>query len=313
VLCVLGIIGWCFIMGMSPLYAVIFFGFTLAMMIFISRVVCELGIMTGTAQEFSLPQYLTAGTLGFRHEAVKLTWGGSRLGFYWQAIKQKLMFMIPSYSTWAFLWPGLFYSVHLMPMVMTSERMFRHGASRRRFTFFLIVLTLGTLVLFSVRSIQIPYDEGAVYLKEGRHVSGTTNHTFNNCLVRDFIQKKRVHEPYDWMYIPAIIGTVVMSTLLVLRHLFYWWPLHPLGYICAGLAGGVWFSVLIGWLVKRAVLKYGGGKLFRQTIPLFVGLLVGHFVIAAIWMIVGAYVEGAGLQAGTEQLYSAIWCQPNGR
>jgi hypothetical protein len=295
VLCSLGIIGWCYVMGMSWLLSILLFGLTFLGVLLITRLVAELGIVTGQFQDPTMPQYLIAGTIGYRTEP-----GSTWLG--------RLLHMTPTYATWGFLWPGLFYGLHTLPMVMTSERMYRHGPSRRRFTGFILLLTVGVMVVFAVRSVSIPYEEGAQHLKQGRATSA--NHTFNNCLCRDFIRKERMHKPFGPMWINAIVGVVVMGVLLLLRSLFYWWPLHPIGYVCAGLAGGVWASVLIGWVIKRAVLKYGGGKLFRNTIPLFVGLLVGHFVMAGIWMIVGVWLEAS---EPMEQIYSPIWWNANGR
>lgn len=285
-----GIILWCYIMGMSPLISLMLFGLTVFGIMFVTRVVCELGIVTAAYQDPSAPQYLIAGTLGYRPNVGRMT------------LWNRLMFMTPTYSTWAYIWPVIFFGTNVMPLAMTSERMFRHGPSRRRFTFFLLVLTLAVMAVFAVQSIRIPYEEGAgVRLKQGRF--NGASHDFNNCLVRDFIVPQKMHKPYPPIYWSGISGVIVMSLLLTLRHLFYWWPLHPIGYICAGPSAGVWFSVFIGWFIKRAMLKYGGGKLFRNAIPFFVGLLIGHFAIAGIWQIVGVIVEARDI----EGIYSAIW------
>lgn len=294
VLSAFGIIVWCYVMGMSPVLSLVMFGLTVIGIMFLTRVVCELGIVTSSYQEPSMPQYILAGTVGYRNAGDVVRWS------FWD----RMLFMTPTYATWAFLWAPLFYCTHVMPLAMTSERLYRRGQSRRRFTFFLLVLTLGVMVVFAVRSIAVPYEESAIKLKQGRQASA--GHSFDNCLVRDFMLKEAMAKPFPPMYVGAIIGAIVMAVLLLLRHLFYWWPLHPIGFICTGLSEGVWFSVLIGWFIKRAVLKYGGGRLFRKAIPLFVGLLVGHVVIAGVWMVVACFVEA---QQGVVT-YSAIWSQP---
>ena len=297
VLCAVGIVLWCYAMGMSPLLSVLIFGLTFLAVMFLARIVCELGIVTGQYQDPTTPGYIIAGSLGYRTNVGNNT------------LLNRLLFMTPTYTTWGYLWVPLFFGFHVMPMAMTADRMFKHGQSRRRFTFFLMILTLGVLLVFAGRAISIPYQEGAMQLKQGRWSAGAASHTFNNCLARDFIRKQTMHKPFPPIYLGAVSGGVVMTVLLTLRHLFYWWPLHPIGYICAGLAGGVWFSVFIGWFIKRAMLKYGGGRLFRGTIPLFVGLLVGHILIAGIWLAVGAWREALSLDG----IYSSIWSQPYGR
>lgn len=46
----------------------------------------------------------------------------------------------------------------------------------------------------------------------------------------------------------------------------------------------LWFSIFLAWLIKLAVLKYGGPWLFRATRPFFIGLIVGQFVAAGAWL-----------------------------
>jgi len=84
------------------------------------------------------------------------------------------------------------------------------------------------------------------------------------------------------------IGAGIMALLMLARHRFLWWPLHPLGFPI----GGIWvvdqisFSVFLAWLLKALVLKYGGPRLYRRTRPFFLGLILGQFTTAGMWLIV---------------------------
>ena len=80
---------------------------------------------------------------------------------------------------------------------------------------------------------------------------------------------------------------VIVNTIMRLR--FLWWNLHPLGYPLAGYYHfeRLWFPFLISWAVKWAILKYGGIKLYRKVFPLFLGLVLGEFVIGSLWGIIG--------------------------
>jgi hypothetical protein len=80
---------------------------------------------------------------------------------------------------------------------------------------------------------------------------------------------------------------VLINTFMRLR--FLWWNLHPLGYPLAGYYhfDKLWFPFFISWAVKWSVLKYGGIKAYRKAFPLFMGLVLGDFIIGSVWGIVG--------------------------
>lgn len=45
---------------------------------------------------------------------------------------------------------------------------------------------------------------------------------------------------------------------------------------------------MIAWLVKGLVLRYGGQKLYRQLLPMFIGLTLGEFTVGSVWGLIGA-------------------------
>ncbi len=63
------------------------------------------------------------------------------------------------------------------------------------------------------------------------------------------------------------------------------WPLHPIGMILVGnfFGNNAWASILLGWLIKVMLLKYGGAKTFRRADPFFMGLIMGEVFSAVIW------------------------------
>ncbi len=86
------------------------------------------------------------------------------------------------------------------------------------------------------------------------------------------------------------VGGSIMAALMLARHHLLWWPLHPIGYPIAAvwLMDELWFSIFVAWLIKLAVMKYGGPSLYRRTRPLFLGLIMGQFVVAGAWLIIDA-------------------------
>jgi len=70
-------------------------------------------------------------------------------------------------------------------------------------------------------------------------------------------------------------------------------PLHPLGYVMTASYGyAYWFSFFVVWIIKGAILKIGGVRLYRRMLPLFLGLIIGQlFTLSFVW-------QGVALFAG---------------
>ena len=91
-------------------------------------------------------------------------------------------------------------------------------------------------------------------------------------------------------------GGLIMGLLLVARHQFLWWPFHPLGFLVSHgrVMDGIWFTLFLAWLFKSLVLKYGGVSLYRQTLPFFLGLALGHIVIGGVWLVIDGFTGMVG-------------------
>ena len=92
------------------------------------------------------------------------------------------------------------------------------------------------------------------------------------------------------------IGAAIMLLLTYLHGTFFWWPLHPLGFLAQGgwVMRQLWFSLFLAWLVKVAVLKYGGGRAYRKSKDLFTGIVVGLLVTGGLWLIVNSIFGKTG-------------------
>jgi len=88
-----------------------------------------------------------------------------------------------------------------------------------------------------------------------------------------------------------LLGMAVMAVLVLCFTRFYWWPLHPLGYLAAYSPAlrTLWFSIMLGWLCNQLVLRYGGTRLYRRIQLLFAGLVAGDFIMAGVWAAVSAF------------------------
>ena len=77
--------------------------------------------------------------------------------------------------------------------------------------------------------------------------------------------------------------------MLILRTRFVGWPLHPVGYAVSSSwsMNLLWMPLLIAWIIKLLVLRYGGLRLYRQGLPLALGLFLGEYVAGGFWSLVG--------------------------
>jgi hypothetical protein len=89
-------------------------------------------------------------------------------------------------------------------------------------------------------------------------------------------------------------GAMVAIFFGIMRLRFLWWPLNPIGYVLSNSipqAMGT-FPFFIAWALKTLVTRYGGLRLYRQTIPLAIGLIVGDVLNSSLWNIIRLASKG---------------------
>lgn len=94
----------------------------------------------------------------------------------------------------------------------------------------------------------------------------------------------------DWTSISWMgLGFGFTVFLMVMKSKLFWWPFHPAGYALANSYALEywWMTLLIGWLLKLVIVRYGGIKGYRQALPFFLGLILGDYIAASMWSIVG--------------------------
>lgn len=101
-------------------------------------------------------------------------------------------------------------------------------------------------------------------------------------------------------------GFGVTTILSVLRLRYANWPIHPIGFLMATSMPmkRIWFSLLIGWIAKVIILRFGGTSLYRAARPVFMGLIIGEAGAAAFWLVVSLVRVSMGLD------YTAIRLLP---
>jgi len=74
------------------------------------------------------------------------------------------------------------------------------------------------------------------------------------------------------------VGFGATALLMALRLRFPFWPLHPVAFPLAldYQIETMLPALAIAWGTKVLLLRYGGLRAYRRSLPLFLGLLVGN-------------------------------------
>ena len=177
-------------------------------------------------------------------------------------------------------WFNRAYRNHPMPHQMEAMRMQeRVGGSRRGIAqalgFTALVATIASFWIF----LHMYYDLGAT--AKGRMFSGESYLKLASWLTAP--------QGTNWYAMSALgVGFLFAIFLQSMRMKFMWWPFHPLGFAISGNweMNLVWMPLLIAWSIKSLVIKYGGHKAYSRGTPIFLGLILGQFVVGSILNIV---------------------------
>lgn len=87
-----------------------------------------------------------------------------------------------------------------------------------------------------------------------------------------------------------LVGFLEALALQLGRLRWSGWVLHPLGLAVSGSysMGTIWVPVLFSWAVKALLLRYGGIRAYRRAQPLFIGLVLGDYLVGCAWPLYGA-------------------------
>ena len=92
------------------------------------------------------------------------------------------------------------------------------------------------------------------------------------------------------------IGAIAMTIFTWMKSRFMWWPLHPIGFpiMATRVTDQIWFSVMLAWLIKVMVLKYGGTPLFRRSRHFFLGMILGSVSVSGLWLVIDFFTGQVG-------------------
>jgi len=92
----------------------------------------------------------------------------------------------------------------------------------------------------------------------------------------------------------TLLGALTTGLIAMARSRWISFPFHPLGFaVMMAYGGTIWFPFFIVWLIKTLIMRYGGARAYRNLVPFFLGLVVGHYITTGlIWGILSTILGG---------------------
>ena len=285
--------------GLAWDLAVVLVGLILLSWLVLSRVVCETGLFFVT--NAFIPSTMIGGLLGF--EAIGPT------GMVMLTLASWVLIADPREA--------------LMPFVATGLRVVdRGGVAPGRAGSWLAVATVVSLVVAGVVTLSQQHHHGLVSMQNSyatqfvpseafdvvsrelvaAEAAGTVNEAVSAAPLMRFASMRVWPGGITW----GGLGLALVIGCAVLRLRVPWWPIHPILFVMWGTyaVACFYFSFLLGWAVKSAVVGVGGAKAYGSVKPLMIGLISGEILAILFWTVVGAvYYFSTGLAPLTYQIF----------
>jgi hypothetical protein len=260
------IVLWAVIFGMGIKSAVLLVGAFFMITLVASRVICQggLGYFTLTAAPID-------GLIIFFGPALF-----SQIGLLVAAVSQKVLFVDLRES----LAPSLLHARQVHSN-MKNQRLLLFGIGATLLVAIMVSFTamLALCYRYGIRELELEW-------------ATRTSITVYENIVR--LNQTGI-EPGHWVKVFSGIGAAVMLVLVICYHRFYWWPIHPIGYLTAYSSAMriLWFSFFVGWLCNAVCMRYGGVVLFKKLRFFFIGLIIGDLFMGGTWAIIGLFSDGS--------------------
>jgi hypothetical protein len=249
---------WCAAAGMQWAVALVLLTFILLAMACLARLTCAGGLV-----QVDVP-YMPSDVINFAVGSTKLTPGTQAIMHFQQ-------------TTWWTDWASA-----PLPLFMDSLRISQ--ATRlpaRRLTLVIALAALAAVAGGYFVQLRLAYLRGGLSLD--REIFYNTP-TWNVARLRNAAEAGiPVNSLHLWS---TLVGAAVTGALIYLQRNYLWWPVSPLGYLMGTSTSfeAIWFSMFIGWAISALMRRFSGLYGYRRMRPLFLGLVLGEFATAGIWI-----------------------------
>lgn len=267
-LCSLFIVAWGWVAGVRPDITIAMWGLSLVMLIGLTRLVVEGGILLMT------PNWMPLGMLGQIFNSGPGTWLSPASG------------IVPAnFMTTALIGDPRAFS---MPSFLQGFKLAHDYKIPARPLLALIfaVITISFAMTCWMR-VRLGYENGGLslgswyFVKEGSKFPAY----FSNDLLNGVNGASWTNA--IWL----ALGVFFTYGLMVARARLPWFPLHPIGFLLSltWAMEQIWFSVFIGWGCKVLITRFGGAESYRKTTPFFLGLALGDIAMILFWIIIDGW------------------------
>ena len=249
---------WSAAAGMQWGVALVLLTFILLAMACLARLTCAGGLV-----QVDVP-YMPSDVFNFAVGSTALTPGTQAIMHFQQ-------------TTWWTLWASA-----PLPLFMDTLRISQGTRLQaRRLTFVIALAALAAIAGGYFCQMKLAYMHGGVNLNKDIF---SDMPTWNISRLRGAVEAGiPINKLHLWS---ALGGLVVTAALIHLQRNYLWWPVSPVGYLMGTSTSfqAIWFSVLLGWAASALIRRFSGLHGYRRLRPFFLGLVLGEFVTAGVWI-----------------------------
>jgi len=250
---------WSWAAGMQWGTALVLLTFILLAMTCLARLTCAGGMV-----QVDVP-YMPSDVINFAASSRNLTLGSQAIMHFQQTVW---------WTDWA--------SAPL-PLFMDSLRI-AQGTRLRAHKLTLVILLAAVVATAGgyFSQMRLAYLQGGVNLNREIFYNMPQ---WNVSRLRNAVEGIPVNGLHLWA---ALGGVMITSALIHLQRNYLWWPISPLGFLMGTSDSfqAIWFSMLLGWAAGAVMRRSSGLHGYRRLRPLFLGLVLGEFVTATLWIAV---------------------------
>ncbi|MDR3708894.1 MAG: hypothetical protein P4L33_11380 [Capsulimonadaceae bacterium] len=269
----LALVGFAIYIGLSPWLAVLFFLIYLGLAVAITRMRAELGTPIHDLHN-SGPDLIITDVMGAH--ALR----GQDLG---------------AFSMFFFLTRA--YRSHPMPVQLEALKMAdAAGAPREMRRWFWVLILAGAVGALSAMwaMLHLSYQFGALGKAELTAMHAYSYESWSR--LASWLQTPKAGN--DHVLVAGVVGFLFAAFLQLLRIRMAAFPFHPLAFAVSSSfeINFVWMPILIAWMTKSLMLRYGGVKTYQAWLPFFYGLILGQFIEGSLLNIWGIATGSATYQ-----------------